>query len=83
MQIHFPISEKEFRSNFFEKKPLLMKNAVKKENLLSWNEINQIFPRCNLISEDDIKVMYRGEKLPKEYYLEAYDDLGHLRYKFK
>lgn len=83
MQIHFSISEKEFRSNFFEKKPLLMKNAVKKENLLSWNEINQIFPRCNLISEDDIKVMYRGEKLPKEYYLEAYDDLGYLRYKFK
>ncbi|SUT99836.1 Cupin superfamily protein [Actinobacillus lignieresii] len=82
MKIHFPISYQEFIDNYFEKKPLLMKNAVNQNELLSWKDINEILPRCNLISEDAVKLMYQGKKLNKEYYLEEYDDLGTIRYKF-
>ncbi|SUT94915.1 cupin domain-containing protein [Actinobacillus lignieresii] len=82
MKIHFPISYQEFIDNYFEKKPLLMKNAVNQNELLSWKDINEILPRCNLISEDAVKLMYQGKRLNKEYYLEEYDDLGTIRYKF-
>lgn len=83
MKINFPISYQEFIANYFEKKPLLMKGAVSHSDLLSWKEINEILPRCNLISEDEIKIMYKGQKLDKSLYLEQYDDLGTLRYKFQ
>ncbi|WP_159991644.1 cupin domain-containing protein [Pelistega ratti] len=82
MLINIPVSVKQFREEYFEQKPFLIKNAVKKENLLSWKHINEILPRCNLISESKIKLMYQGNKLAKEAYLEQYDDLGTIRYKF-
>ncbi|WP_204319133.1 cupin domain-containing protein [Pelistega ratti] len=50
MLINIPVSVKQFREEYFEQKPFLIKNAVKKENLLSWKHINEILPRCNLIS---------------------------------
>ncbi|WP_252188156.1 cupin domain-containing protein [Actinobacillus pleuropneumoniae] len=81
--INFSLSYEKFKYEFFEKKPLVIKGAIRNKDLLSWNEINEIFPRCKLIGEEEIKVMYKGKKVPKEYYVESYNDLGTLRYKFK
>ncbi|EPZ01112.1 cupin domain-containing protein, partial [Mannheimia haemolytica] len=67
----------------FEKKPLLMKGAISQKDLLSWKAINEVLPRCNLLSEDAIKVMYKGKRVPKKDYLEEYNDLGTIRYKFQ
>lgn len=83
MKINFSISYQKFIEQYFEKKPLLMKGAVSHQDLLSWKEINEVLPRCDLISEDAIKLMYKGQKLEKSHYLEQYDDLGTLRYKFQ
>lgn len=82
MKINFSVPYQDFLDNFFEKKPLLMKNAINYEELISWEEINSMLPRCNLISDDSIKLMYNGKKLDKKYYIEEYDDLGTIRYKF-
>ncbi len=68
MKIHFPISYAEFIEHYFEKKPLLMKGALDKQDLLSWNSINEVLPRCDLLSEDAIKLMYKGQKLDKSHY---------------
>ncbi|RGE48812.1 hypothetical protein MHD_02375 [Mannheimia granulomatis] len=83
MKIQFPISYQEFRENYFEKQPLLMKGAIKQQDLLSWKAINEVLPRCDLLSEDAIKVMYKGKRVPKKDYLEEYNDLGTIRYKFQ
>ncbi|MEN2805365.1 hypothetical protein ILOCHIDI_00646 [Mannheimia haemolytica] len=66
MKIQFPISYQEFRENYFEKKPLLMKGAISQKDLLSWKSINEILPRCDLISEDAIKVMHKGKRAHKK-----------------
>lgn len=83
MKIQFPISYQEFRENYFEKQPLLMKGAIDPQDLLSWKAINEVLPRCDLLSEDAIKVMYKGKRVPKKDYLEEYNDLGTIRYKFQ
>lgn len=83
MKINFSVSYEEFIEQYFEKKPLLMKGALNKQDFLSWNAINEILPRCDLLSENAIKLMYKGQKLDKSYYLEEYDDLGTIRYKFR
>lgn len=83
MKINFPVSYEEFIEHYFEKKPLLMKGALNKQDFLSWNAINEILPRCDLLSENAIKLMYKGQKLDKSCYLEEYDDLGTIRYKFR
>ncbi|MFA9489469.1 MULTISPECIES: hypothetical protein [unclassified Mannheimia] len=59
MKIQFPISYQEFRENYFEKQPLLMKGAIDPQDLLSWRAINEVLLRCDLLSEDAIKVMYK------------------------
>ncbi|AWW68616.1 hypothetical protein C4O89_04320 [Mannheimia haemolytica] len=66
MKIQFPISYQEFRESYFEKKPLLMKGAISQKDLLSWKSINEILPRCDLISEDAIKVMHKGKRAHKK-----------------
>lgn len=49
--------------NFLKKKPLVIKGAIRNKDLLSWNEINEIFPHCKLIGEEEIKV--KGKKYLK------------------
>ncbi|STO63643.1 Cupin superfamily protein [Haemophilus parahaemolyticus] len=82
MSINFSIGYQEFFNEFFEKKPLLIKDAISYGELLSWEKINEVLPRCNIISEDAIKLMYKGQKLGKKNYIEEYNDLGTIRYKF-
>lgn len=57
---------KSFFNEFFEKKPLLIKDAISYGELLFWEKINEVLPRCNIISEDAIKLMYKGQKLGKK-----------------
>ncbi|WP_419843945.1 cupin domain-containing protein [Actinobacillus pleuropneumoniae] len=82
MKINIPYTSEEFKKNFFEKKPFVIKGGINDSNRLSWKHINELLPRCNLVSEDAIKLMYKGKKLSKEHYLDAYNDLGTQRFKF-
>lgn len=67
-----------FRNHIQDKKPFLIQNAIAK-NSLSWNNINEIIGRADIVS-DDFKIAYQGI-IAKEKYVEQYIEVGTLRYR--
>ncbi|WP_095078423.1 JmjC domain-containing protein [Pseudomonas sp. Irchel s3h17] len=78
MNIAFNISFCDFIEQYQEKKPLLLKGAVSK-NQFSWQDVNEIFDSCDVAS-DDFKLSLDGIR-PKHEYVESYLDIGTLRHR--
>ncbi|OLU31596.1 JmjC domain-containing protein [Pseudomonas sp. PA27(2017)] len=78
MNMNFGLSAAQFHTQYQEKKPLLIKNAVSL-GLFGWDDVNQIFERSDVASED-FKLSYDGIR-PKQEYVESYWDIGTLRHR--
>ncbi|MBE8718762.1 JmjC domain-containing protein [Cellvibrio polysaccharolyticus] len=78
MNISSLISPNDFIKNYQEKKPLLLKGAVNKENF-SWQDANEIFERSDVIS-DDFKISCQGI-VQKSEYVEKFLDIGTIRHR--
>lgn len=78
MCIDFGISSAEFKAAYQEKKPLLLRQAVK-TGAFTWSDINALFERCN-VADDSFKLAYEGIR-PKHEYVERYLDIGTPRYR--
>ncbi|MEO9333898.1 JmjC domain-containing protein [Ectopseudomonas guguanensis] len=78
MSIKFNISRENFRLTYEEKKPVLLKDAVKLDDF-SWRDANEIFERANVAS-GDFKLSFEGIR-PKHEYVERYLDIGTLRHR--
>ncbi|WP_193004267.1 JmjC domain-containing protein [Neisseria yangbaofengii] len=81
MEIKFNIEQEEFYRDYRYRKPYLFKQALNlpdKQTL--WREINEIYQRANPI--DDSFKFRKGRLIPKEQYVEAFDNVGKTRYRF-
>ncbi|HEZ6210042.1 TPA: cupin domain-containing protein [Neisseria meningitidis] len=79
MHINFSMEYKEFNENYLYKKPFIFKNALDVSSI-SWKEINELYQRADLT---DWQFKFRkGEIIPKEAYVESFNDVGKIRYRF-
>ncbi|EEZ71745.1 cupin domain-containing protein [Neisseria cinerea] len=83
MSIHldFGISPKTFRQTYLYQKPKLFKGAVRNFEAASWKDISEIYQRA-----DPIASLFHLRKkdaiVPKEEYVESFDDFGKTCYHF-
>lgn len=79
MHINFSMEYKEFNENYLYKKPFIFKNALDVSSI-SWKEINELYQRAD---PTDWQFKFRkGEIIPKEAYVESFNDVGRIRYRF-
>lgn len=79
MRINFSMEYKEFNENYLYKKPFIFKNALDVSSI-SWKEINELYQRAD---PTDWQFKFRkGEIIPKEAYVESFNDVGKIRYRF-
>nr|WP_244672082.1 cupin domain-containing protein [Neisseria meningitidis] len=70
---------KEFNENYLYKKPFIFKNALDVSSI-SWKEINELYQRAD---PTDWQFKFRkGEIIPKEAYVESFNDVGRIRHRF-
>ncbi|MBH5966089.1 cupin [Neisseria meningitidis] len=83
MSIHldFGISPKTFRQTYLYQKPKLFKGAVRNLEAASWKDINEIYQRADPTAPL-FHLSKKGAIVPKEEYVETFDDLGKTRYRF-
>lgn len=83
MDIHldFGISPKTFRQTYLYQKPKLFKGAVQNLEAASWKDINEIYQRADPTAPL-FHLRKKGAIVPKEEYVESFDDLGKTRYRF-
>ncbi|HEZ5036234.1 JmjC domain-containing protein [Neisseria meningitidis] len=79
MHINFSMEYKEFNENYLYKKPFIFKNALDVSSI-SWKEINELYQRAD---PTDWQFKFRkGEIIPKEAYVESFNDVDKIRYRF-
>lgn len=78
MILNFNLNKQLFTENILYKKPYLFNKAVNIDNF-SWKNVNEIYSRGD-ISHRDFKLM-NGYEVPKEEYVESYDNLGVTEYR--
>lgn len=79
MHINFSMEYKEFNENYLYKKPFIFKNALDVSSI-SWKEINELYQRAD---PTDWQFKFRkGEIIPKEAYVESFNDVGKIRCRF-
>lgn len=79
MHINFSMEYKEFNENYLYKKPFIFKNALDVSSI-SWKEINELYQRAD---PTDWQFKFRkGEIIPKEAYVESFNDVGRIRHRF-
>lgn len=83
MGIHldFGISPKTFRQTYLYQKPKLFKGAVRNLEAASCKYINEIYQRADPTAPL-FHLRKKGAIVPKEEYVESFDDLGKTRYRF-
>ncbi|HFC3020971.1 TPA: cupin domain-containing protein [Neisseria gonorrhoeae] len=83
MGIHldFSISPKTFRQTYLYQKPKLFKGAVRNLEAASCKYINEIYQRADPTAPL-FHLRKKGAIVPKEEYVESFDDLGKTRYRF-
>ncbi|CWO20169.1 cupin [Neisseria meningitidis] len=83
MSIHldFGISPKTFRQTYLYQKPKLFKGAARNLEAASWKDINEIYQRADPTAPL-FHLRKKGAIVPKEEYVESFDDLGKTRYRF-
>lgn len=76
MSIHldFGISPKTFRQTYLYQKPKLFKGAVRNIEAASWKGINEIYQRADPTAPL-FHLRKKGAIVPKEEYVESFDDL--------
>lgn len=79
MTIDFKISAVEFKRDFQERQPLVIKDAVNTAKI-SWSAINDIVSRCDPQSEN-FRVTSPMGNIPKERYVQTYFHVGDVRRK--
>ncbi|HEZ0841160.1 TPA: cupin domain-containing protein [Neisseria meningitidis] len=79
MHINFSMEYKEFNENYLYKKPFIFKKALD-VSCISWKEINELYQRAD---PTDWQFKFRkGEIIPKEAYVESFNDVGRIRHRF-
>lgn len=78
MYIDFDISPEAFRSEYLYQKPKLFKGVVK-DIRNPWPHINEIYQRAD--PTDELFKFRKGPLIPKEQYVEAFQDVGRTRYR--
>lgn len=79
MHLDFNISSAQFHQEYLYQKPMVFKGAVKNIDI-GWKEINELYQRANPM---DPQFKFRkGPMIPKEAYVEAFEDVGRTRYRF-
>lgn len=78
MKIKFDIEKSEFELNHLYKKPFLFKSAAKDIDL-SWDYVNEVYSRAD-VSDEKFKLM-NGYEVPKNKYVENYDNLGKTEFR--
>lgn len=79
MLINFSMERKYFHENYLYKKPFIFKNALDVSSI-SWKEINELYQRAD---PTDWQFKFRkGEIIPKEAYVESFNDVGRIRHRF-
>ena len=79
MHLDFNISSAQFHQEYLYQKPMVFKGAVKNIDI-GWKEINELYQRANPM--DPQFKLRKGGFVPKEQYVEAYQDVGKTRYRF-
>ncbi|MFI7916061.1 JmjC domain-containing protein, partial [Acinetobacter baumannii] len=77
MLLNFSLDKDTFKNDFLYKKPYLFKNAI--DFNFSWKDVNELYSRGD-ISHRDFKLM-NGYEIPKNEYVESYDNLGVTEYR--
>lgn len=79
MHLDFNIPSAQFYQEYLYQKPMVFKGAVKNIDI-GWKEINELYQRANPM---DPQFKFRkGPMIPKEAYVEAFEDVGRTRYRF-
>lgn len=79
MLINFSMERKYFHENYLYKKPFIFKKALD-VSCISWKEINELYQRAD---PTDWQFKFRkGEIIPKEAYVESFNDVGRIRHRF-
>lgn len=78
MKIKFDIEKSEFELNHLYKNPFLFKSAAKDIDL-SWDYVNEVYSRAD-VSDEKFKLM-NGYEVPKNKYVENYDNLGKTEFR--
>lgn len=78
MKIKFNIEQSEFELNYLYKKPFLFKNAAEDIDF-SWDYVNEVYSRAD-VSDEKFKLM-SGYEVPKNKYVETYDNLGRTEFR--
>ncbi|CWN85234.1 TPA: cupin domain-containing protein [Neisseria meningitidis] len=79
MHINFSMERKYFHENYLYKKPFIFKKALD-VSCISWKEINELYQRAD---PTDWQFKFRkGEIIPKEAYVESFNDVGRIRHRF-
>lgn len=78
MIIKFPIEKQIFKNNFLYKTPYIFKNVVNTTGY-TWNDVNELYSRGDVVHRD-FKLM-NGYEVPKDEYVESYDNLGVTEYR--
>nr|WP_033908455.1 cupin domain-containing protein [Neisseria meningitidis] len=73
------MERKYFHENYLYKKPFIFKKALD-VSCISWKEINELYQRAD---PTDWQFKFRkGEIIPKEAYVESFNDVGRIRHRF-
>ncbi len=73
-----PISEKEFFTNYFQKKHLLVRgNPDKFENIFSWAIFNDILSKTQNWNDGTLKLTIAEQNIPREQYCRFDSDRNH------
>lgn len=78
MKIKFNIEKSEFELNYLYKKPFLFKSAAEDIDF-SWDYVNEVYSRAD-VSDEKFKLM-SGYEVPKNKYVETYDNLGRTEFR--
>lgn len=81
LHLDFGIAPENFRQMYLYQKPKLFKGAVKNFTSVSWKDINEIYQRADPTAPL-FHLRKQGNIVPKEEYVESFDDLGKTRYRF-
>ncbi|MDO4248620.1 MAG: cupin domain-containing protein [Neisseria sp.] len=82
MNIDFQLPQDTFLSEYRYRKPYLFKQAVSlPDRETVWRGINEMYQRAN--PADDLFKFRKGALIPKEHYVESFNDVGRIRYRFK
>lgn len=81
MEIKFDIEQEAFYRDYRYRKPYLFKQVLNlPDKATIWREINEMYQRAD--PTEELFKFRKGPLIPKEHYVEAFEDVGKIRYRF-